>query len=74
VTKKFYRGDQLKARVENAEAAAACSGGSRAVDFRDGEQAVSSARQMISSMDKAIQLALKNAQITRTKSITCESS
>ena len=65
LTKKFYRGDQLKARVENAEAAAASQADRVRSTYRDGEQAVNSARQMISSMDKAIQLALKNAQITR---------
>jgi len=65
LTKKFYRGDQLKARVENAEAAAASQADRVRSTFRDGEQAVNSARQMISSMDKAVQLALKNAQITR---------
>jgi len=65
VTKKFFRGDQLKSRVENAEAAASAQSDRVRSTFRDGEQAVSSARQMILSMDKAIQLALKNAQITR---------
>ena len=65
LTKKFYRGDQLKARVENAEAAAASQADRVRSTYRDGEQAVNSARQMISSMDKAVQLALKNAQITR---------
>lgn len=65
VTKKFYRGDQLKSRVENAEALAATQADRVRSTFRDGEQAVSSARQMILSMDKAVQLALKNAQITR---------
>ena len=65
LTKKFYRGDQLKARVENAEAVAASQADRVRSAYRDGEQAVNSARQMISSMDKAIQLALKNAQITR---------
>jgi adhesin transport system outer membrane protein len=65
LTKKFHRGDQLRARVENAEAAAASQADRVRSTFRDGEQAVNSARQMISSMDKAIQLALENAQITR---------
>ena len=65
LTKKFYRGDQLKARVENAEAVAASQADRVRSAYRDGEQAVNSARQMISSMDKAIQLVLKNAQITR---------
>lgn len=65
VTKKFYRGDQLKARVENAEATAANQADRVRSTFRDGERAVSSARAMIVSMDKAIQLALENAQITR---------
>ena len=65
LTKKFYRGDQLKARVENAEAAAASQADRVRSTYRDGEQAVNSARQMISSMDKAVQLALRNAQITR---------
>jgi len=65
ITKKFFRGDQLKSRVENAEAAAAGQSDRVRSTFRDGEQAVNSARQMILSMDKAIQLALKNAQITR---------
>ena len=65
VTKKFYRGDQLKARVENAEAAAASLADRVRSTYRDGEQAVNSARKMIGSMDKAIQLALKNAEITR---------
>ena len=65
VTKKLYRGDQLKARVENAEANAANQADRVRSTFRDGERAVSSARAMIASMDKAIQLALENAQITR---------
>ena len=65
LTKKFYRGDQLQARIENAEAVAASQADRVRSAYRDGEHAVNSARQMIISMDKAIQLALKNAQITR---------
>ena len=65
LTKKFYRGDQLKARVENAEAAAAAQADRVRSTFRDGEQAINSARKMIKSIDEATQLALQNAQITR---------
>ena len=65
VTKKFYRGDQLQARIDNAEAAAASQADQVRSTYREGEQAVSAARQMISAMDNAINLALKNAQITR---------
>lgn len=65
LTKKFYRGDQLKARVENAEAAAAAQADRVRSIYREGEQAINSARQMLKSMDAAVQLALKNAQITR---------
>ena len=65
LTKKFYRGDQLKSRVDNAESAAAAAADSVRSAYRDGEQAVLSARQMIASMDTAIGLARQNAQITR---------
>lgn len=65
VTKKFFRGDQLKSRIENAEAVAAAQADRVRSTYRDGEQAANASRQMILSMDKAIQLALKNAQITR---------
>ena len=65
LTKKFYRGDQLKSRVDNAEAAAAAAADSVRSAYRDGEQAVLAARQMITSMDTAIGLARQNAQITR---------
>ena len=65
MTKKFYRGDQLQARIDNAEAAAASQADQVRSTYREGEQAVSAARQMISAMDNAINLALKNAQITR---------
>ena len=65
LTKKFYRGDQLNARIENAEAAAAAQADRVRSTYRDGEQAINSARKMIKSIDKATQLALQNAQITR---------
>lgn len=65
LTKKFYRGDQLKARVENAEAAAESEAERVRSTFRDSERAVSSARAMIASMDKAVKHALENAEITR---------
>ena len=65
VTKKFYRGDQLKARIENAEAAASSQADRVRSTYRDGAQVVSSARQLIKSMDKATQLALQNAELTR---------
>ena len=65
VTKKFFRGDQLKSRIANAESLAAAQADRLRSTYRDGEQAANASRQMILSMDKAIHLALKNAQITR---------
>ena len=65
LTKKFYTGEQLTSRIENAEAAAKAQADKVRSTYRAGERAVLSARQMIVSMDKAIELARSNAQITR---------
>lgn len=65
LTKNFYTGKQLTSRIESAEAAAKAQADKVRSTYRDGERALLSARQVIVSMDKAIELARSNAQITR---------
>ncbi len=65
LTKKLYTGDQLTSRIEAAEAVAKSQSDKVRSTFRDGERAVLSARQMIKSMNKAVELARQNAKITR---------
>ena len=65
VRKTLFKGDQLKSRIDNAEAAAEAQAEQVRSTYREGARALASARQMIVSMDKAIELARSNAQITR---------
>lgn len=64
-TKNFFRGDQLKSRVDNAEASAASEAERVRSLYRTGDQSVLGAQQMIRSMDIAMALARENARITR---------
>lgn len=65
VRKTFYKGDQLTSRIENAQAAAEAQAEQVRSTYREGERGLASARQMIISMDKAVDLSRSNAQISR---------
>lgn len=65
VRKTFYKGDQLTARIENSQAAAEAQADQVRSTYREGERGLASARQMIISMDKAVDLSRSNAQISR---------
>ena len=65
--KTLFKGDQLTSRIANAEATAAAQADQVRSTYRDGERALASARQVIVSMDKAIELSRSNAQITRSE-------
>ena len=61
LTKDFYRGDQLKAQVDRAEASAHAAAAQVAEVYQDNQGVILAAREMIKSMDKAIELARSNA-------------
>jgi outer membrane protein TolC len=65
VRKTFYKGDQLTSRIENAQAAAEAQAEQVRSTYREGERGLASARQMIISMGKAVELSRANAQISR---------
>lgn len=65
LTKEFYRGDQLKSQVERAEAEAHVSAAKVFLNYRESEFAILAAREMVKSMDKAINLARSNAESSR---------
>ena len=65
VTKNFYRGDQLESQVNRAKATAEAKAALVFLGYREGELAILAAREMISSMDKAITLARRNAKSSR---------
>ena len=65
LTKTFFKGDQLKSQIDNAEAKAAAQADRVRSTFREGELQLLSARQMIVSMNKAIELSRSNAEIAR---------
>ena len=62
LTKNIYRRDQLKSQVERAEETARSKAAEVYAAYREGEFVISSAREMIKSLDKAISLAQINAK------------
>lgn len=65
LTKLFYSGNKHEAQVKQAQAQARALGLKVTATHRDGELLISSARQLIKSMDKAIELARINAASSR---------
>jgi len=65
INKKFYRGDQLKAQIQRAHAAAESQAEQVRATYREGKRVISSSRQMIKAMRSAIMLANENAEVTR---------
>ncbi len=65
LTKEFYRGDQLISQVERAEAVARLKAAKVFSTYRKSELAILAARQMVKSMEKAINLARNNADSSR---------
>lgn len=65
ISRNFYRGDEHKSQVARAEASAQAKSALVLSGYRQGELAISSARQMIKSFDKGIGLARSNAQSLR---------
>lgn len=65
LSKNFFRGDQLNSQVENAEAAALVSAAQVTFAYRLSERTILASREMIQSMDRAIQLARRNAKSSR---------
>ena len=65
LTKDLYRGDQLKAQVNRAEASAHAAAAQVAEVYQDNQGVILAAREMIKSMDKSIKLARSNAVSSR---------
>ena len=65
LTKTFYRGDQLTSQIDNADAVAKSKAEQVRSTYVAGERTLGSARQTISSMDKAIAQARENANNAR---------
>ena len=62
LSRDLYQGDRLKSQVDRAEAVAKVKAAEVIAGFRDGELILLSAREVIKSMDKAIELARINAK------------
>ena len=67
LNKKFYRGDQLSSKIEQAEARAAATAEEVRRTYREGEQMIKSARQMIKTMETSVKLAQQNAEVARSE-------
>ena len=65
LTKDFYRGDQLKSQVDRAKAVAEAGADKVSATYQRGELTISSAREMIKTMDIAITLARGNGVRSR---------
>ena len=64
-TKDFYRGDQLKSQLDQVEADAQAKAALVLARYREAELSILAARQMVKSMDKAMELARANAKRSR---------
>jgi outer membrane protein TolC len=65
ITRTLFKGDQLTSQIDNADSNAKAKAEQVRSTYVVGERALNSARQMISSMDKAIALSRDNARIAR---------
>ena len=65
LTKDLYKEDQLEAQVNRAEASARAAAAQVAEVYQDNQGVILAAREMIKTMDKAIELARRNAVSSR---------
>ena len=65
ITKVFYQGNQLEAKIKSAESRALAVASEVAASYRSLENEVLAARQTVKSMEKAIDLARSNAKSSR---------
>ena len=70
IRKTIYNGKLLESELEQAEARVKSRAARLRSLYREGERAIKNAQQTVSSMNKAIELAKENAQVTREETAT----
>ena len=65
LTKNLYQGDQLESQIKRAVDTARAKSAEILTVYQDGEMALLAAREMIKTMDRAIEIARRNAKSSR---------